>query len=55
MSFSRNPIANLAEKDQRMEFVMRVATQFDILLKNQSTHVQLKASITEIANGGGIN
>ena len=55
MSFSRNPIANLAEKDQRMEFVMRVATQFDILLKNQSAHAQLKASITEIANGGGIN
>jgi hypothetical protein len=55
MSFSRNPIANLAEKDQRMEFVMRVATQFDILLKNQSTHAQLKASITEIANGRGIN
>lgn len=51
ISFSRNPIANLADKDQRMEFVMRAATQFEILLRNPNTHTQLTASITDIANG----
>ena len=55
ISFSRNPIANLADKDQRMEFVVRAANQFDTLLKKPSTYSQLKASITEIARGEGIN
>ena len=55
ISFSRNPIANLANKDQRMEFVVRAANQFDTLLKKPSTYSQLKASITEIARGEGIN
>jgi len=54
VSFSHSPMANLADKDQRIEFVMRAATQFDFLLKNPNTHAQLKVSITEIANGGGI-
>ena len=55
ISFSRNPIANLADQDQRMEFVMRAANQFNSLLNNPNTHAQLKTSITEIARGGGIN
>ena len=54
VAFSRNPTADLADKDQRMEFVLRAATQFDILLKNPTSRSQLKASISEIANGGGI-
>ena len=54
VSFSKNPIANLADRDQRMEFVLRAADQFDALLKNPTTRVQLKQSITDIANGGGI-
>ncbi|TBN50276.1 DUF2515 family protein [Pseudomonas sp. BGI-2] len=55
VAFSRNPIADLADKDQRMEFVLRAATQFDTLLKNPTAHAQLKASISEIASGGGVN
>ncbi|WP_283182357.1 DUF2515 family protein [Pseudomonas svalbardensis] len=54
VSFSKNPVANLADKDQRMEFVLRAASQFDNLLKNPATRAQLKQSITDIANGGGI-
>lgn len=54
VSFSKNPVANLADKDQRMEFVLRAASQFDNLLKNPTTRAQLKQSITDIANGGGI-
>lgn len=54
VAFSRNPVADLADKDQRMEFVLRAATQFDALLKNPITHAQLKTSISEIASGGGV-
>jgi hypothetical protein len=54
VSFSKNPVADLADQDQRMEFVLRAASQFDSLLKSPKTHAQLKQSITEIANGGGI-
>ena len=54
ISFSRNPISDLSDKSQRMNFVTRAAIQFDILLKNPITHEQLKASITKIANGEGV-
>ena len=54
VTFSRNPIADLANKDQRMEFVSRAAEQFDRLLKNPTTYDQLRASIIKIASGGGI-
>jgi hypothetical protein len=54
VTFSRNPIADLANKDQRMEFVSRAAEQFDRLLKNPITYDQLRASIIKIASGGGI-
>ncbi len=55
VSFSNNPFANLADKNQRMEFVVRAATQFDGLLKNPITHAQLKRSIFEISTGMNIN
>ncbi|WP_283189533.1 hypothetical protein [Pseudomonas sp. PMCC200344] len=54
VTFGSNPLANLANKDQRMEFVLRAATQFDALLKNPESKAQLKQSITEISKGGGI-
>ena len=54
VAFSSNPIADLADKNQRMEFVLRAATQFDNLLKNPATLAQVKISITEIANGRGV-
>lgn len=54
VAFGSNPLANLANKDQRMEFVLRAATQFDALLKNPTSKAQLKQSITEISQGGGI-
>ena len=49
--FSRNPVADLANKGERMAFVTRAAIQFDYLLQNPITRDQLKASITRIANG----
>ena len=54
ISFSRNTISDLSDKSQRMNFVTRAAIQFDILLKNPIAHEQLKASITKIANGEGV-
>ena len=54
VTFSQNPLADLADKDQRMEFVSRAAEQFDNLLKNPITNEQLRASIIKIANGEGI-
>jgi len=54
VTFSRNPIADFTNKDQRMEFVSRAAEQFDRLLKNPTTYDQLRASIIKIASGGGI-
>ncbi|MHC8289770.1 DUF2515 family protein [Pseudomonas sp. XS1P51] len=54
VSFSSNPLANLADKNQRMEFVLWAAAQFNNLLKNPTTKSQLKNSITDIANGNGV-
>jgi len=51
IEFSRSPIADLADKDQRMEFVLRAAIQFDTLIRNPITSAQLKSSIVEIAEG----
>ncbi|WGK89459.1 DUF2515 family protein [Pseudomonas migulae] len=55
VAFGNNPFANLADKNQRMEFVLRAATQFDKLLKNPASHAKLKQSISAIATGGGVN
>lgn len=54
VAFGSNPLANLADKDQRMEFVLRAATQFDTLLKDPASRAKLKQSITEISQGGGV-
>ncbi|MGE1152748.1 DUF2515 family protein [Pseudomonas kitaguniensis] len=55
ISLGRNPFTNLADPSQRMEFVLRAAAQFDLLLKNPETHSQLKSSIIEISKGAGVN
>lgn len=54
VAFGSNPLANLADKNQRMEFVLRAATQFDTLLNEPASREKLKQSITDIASGGGI-
>lgn len=54
VTFGSNPLANLADKNQRMEFVLRAATQFDTLLSEPSSRAKIKQSITDIASGGGI-
>jgi hypothetical protein len=54
VAFGSNPLANLADKDQRMEFVLRAATQFNELLKQPSSRAKLEQSIREIAAGGGV-
>ncbi|TPG87618.1 DUF2515 family protein [Pseudomonas mandelii] len=54
VAFGSNPLANLADKDQRMAFVLRAATQFDTLLNEPASRAKLKQSITDIASGGGI-
>jgi hypothetical protein len=54
VAFGSNPLANLADEDQRMEFVLRAATQFDTLLKDPASRVRLTQSITEISKGGGV-
>ncbi|WP_339453913.1 DUF2515 family protein [Pseudomonas sp. EA_5y_Pfl2_R50] len=54
ITFGRNPLANLADKDQRMAFVLRAATQFNLLLKDPATRSQLEQSIKEISLGGGV-
>jgi hypothetical protein len=54
VAFGSNPLANLADKDQRMEFVLRAATQFNALLKDPASGAKIKQSITEISQGGGI-
>jgi hypothetical protein len=53
VAFGSNPLANLADKDQRMAFVLRAATQFDTLLNEPASRAKLKQSITDIASGGG--
>jgi hypothetical protein len=54
VAFGSNPLANLADKDQRMEFVIRAASQFDSLLKDPASRGKLTQSITEISKGGGV-
>jgi hypothetical protein len=54
VAFGSNPLANLADKDQRMEFVIRAASQFDALLKDPASRAKLTQSITEISKGGGV-
>ena len=48
IEFSNNPIANLADIEQRMAFVLRAADQFDQML-NDENRDSLAQSISEIA------
>ncbi len=48
ISFSSHPLANLSDIDQRMEFVLRAAARFDLLLKDSNRKL-LAESIREIA------
>lgn len=50
VEFSESPFANLADVDQRMEFVLRAAAQFDALLSSDKRGL-VEASIREIATG----
>jgi hypothetical protein len=53
IGFSNSAAADLADEDQRMEFVRRAAEQFDTLLKGPQRG-QIEQSIRIIANGGGV-
>ncbi|MGF6203338.1 PAAR domain-containing protein [Pseudomonas laurylsulfatiphila] len=53
IGFGNNPVANLADVNQRMAFVLRAAKQFDELLHSDKRG-QLEQSIQEIAWGGGV-
>ncbi|WP_454764818.1 DUF2515 family protein [Cupriavidus campinensis] len=50
VSFSKHPLANLADPVQRMEFVVRAANQFEELLKHRGPDVENSLHI--IGNGG---
>ena len=53
IGFSNNPIANLADIDQRMAFVLKAARQFGELL-HSSERIQIEQAIEDIAEGRGI-
>ncbi|WP_434678227.1 hypothetical protein J3P77_19440 [Pseudomonas sp. R1-18] len=53
VSFSESPLANLADIQQRMSFVLRAAQQFHQLLNSDKRKV-IEASILDIANGNGV-
>ncbi|EDT01769.1 DUF2515 family protein [Burkholderia ambifaria] len=50
--FSQQPLANLANADQRMAFVMRAARRFDDLLSDPIQRVLVENSLRIIAQGG---
>ncbi len=49
--FSREPLANLADPDQRMAFVLRAADRFDALLRDPVERHLVENSIYLIAHG----
>ena len=51
IGFGSNPLADLADINQRMPFVLGAAVRFDEML-NGSNRDQLEQSIREIASGG---
>jgi hypothetical protein len=53
IGFGNNPVANLADINQRMPFVLRAAQQFDNLLQGDQRE-QIERSIRDIAWGGGV-
>jgi hypothetical protein len=50
IGFSINPLADLADIDQRMPFVLRAAARFNDMLNDRNRGV-LEQSIREIASG----
>lgn len=53
VGFSDDIMANLADADERMAFVLRAAEQFDRLLESESRRL-IEASIQDIAAGNGV-
>ncbi|WP_158683867.1 PAAR domain-containing protein [Pseudomonas sp. LH1G9] len=53
IEFSNNPIANLADIDQRMTFVLKAAAQFDKLLNSGERH-RIEQALDDVAAGRGI-
>ncbi|MBN2976280.1 hypothetical protein JWR98_20880 [Pseudomonas sp. MAFF 301380] len=53
IEFSSNPIANLANINQRMSFVLKAAEQFDKLLHSTQRH-QIEQALEDIAEGEGV-
>lgn len=53
VGFEDSPIANLANPEQRMQFVIRAANQFHDLLHSSSRGL-VEKSIKSIASGGGV-
>ena len=53
IEFSNNPIANLADIDQRMTFVLKAAAQFDKLLNSGERH-RIEQALDDVAEGQGM-
>jgi len=53
IEFSNNPIANLADIDQRMTFVLKAAAQFDKLLNSGERH-RIEQALDDVAAGRGM-
>ncbi|WP_411741579.1 DUF2515 family protein, partial [Pseudomonas veronii] len=53
VKFSKSPVANLADIEQRMAFVLRAATQFDRLLDSRERH-RVELALEDIAEGRGL-
>jgi hypothetical protein len=51
--FSKEPLANLADPDQRMAFVLRAAQRFDDLLRHPIERHSVENSLFLLAGGGG--
>jgi hypothetical protein len=51
--FSKQPLANLADPDQRMAFVLRAANRFDELLRHPTERYSVENSLFLLARGGG--
>jgi hypothetical protein len=51
--FSKQPLANLADPDQRMAFVLRAAHRFDELLRHPIERHSVENSLFLLARGGG--
>ncbi len=53
IGFGNNPMANLADIDQRMAFVLKAAARFDELLRDSNRH-RIEQAIQDIAASRGV-